>query len=105
MVQCVKNVTESLNSGLSFMTRKIDSEFQRKVNLFDHVRIDVQAEEIGRSNATLVFRMVRSEDSEIIGQSHHQIVFIDKAGKIIKIPDNFRDTLIEYSMDGQPALV
>lgn len=99
MVQCVKNVTESLSSGISFMTRKIDSEFQNKINLFDHIQIDVQAQEIKMSNATLIFNMIRNEDAGIIGQSHHQIVFLDKTGKIIRIPDNFRDTLIEYSCD------
>lgn len=102
MVQCVSNVSESLSTGISFMTRKIDSEFLKKVSLFDRIRIDVQAEDIGLSNVTLIFKMVRSEDSDIIGQSHHQIVFIDKAGKIIKIPANFRDTLLEYYVDNQP---
>jgi acyl-CoA thioester hydrolase len=75
-------------------------EFHSPVLLGDTVRIDIGISNLGGASMTLSFRVVRHEDTTLLGSGYCTIVMADRmTRKPKRIPDPMRTALAPYCIE------
>lgn len=98
---CVEGGLESLMDGLVLITKNASTEFIKDFYLYDHVILEMQISSLGKTYADLRFTARNEKTNEVHSIGTQRIVFASQSHKIVKIPDNFLKSLIEYSVNNE----
>lgn len=84
----------------STVTRKTECEYLIPVGLFDEINMQMRIGHIGSSSFRCEFEMTQTSDGSMVARSSITLVTVDVHGKAIRIPDMFRENLLQWSSLG-----
>lgn len=85
-----------LAEGLLLITRRASCDFHLHFRLFDPVVCRMQIAHLRRASSDLVFRFCHGETGAVHAEGRQTVVFADKTGRPIRMPDEFRDAALRY---------
>ena len=76
-----------LESGINLITKRAAIEYKHEVYLYDDLEIGLKVGAVKQSSSDLIFTYRRVRDDLVIATGYQTVVFADKNGKLIKIPE------------------
>jgi len=95
----VQNGIESLMNGCILITKSAQCDFIKDFYLYDKILIKMQVRNIRQASAELVFKFYNEATMELHAQGTNHIVFADQNHKISRIPENFKQAGLEFSIE------
>ncbi len=82
--------------GISLAVAEVAARYHRPARYDDEVRVETCLEQLGSRGMTFTYEVRRAEDGELLvtGRSSH--ISIDRAGRVVRLPDRIR---ARYSRD------
>ena len=96
---CVKNFDQSLRGNLLLGTRRASCEFFHDFFLFDEITVKMQFTWIKKVSTEILFQFYKNQIQEIQAEARQTIIFLDRSHHFIPIPENFKQAILEYSVD------
>lgn len=93
---CVKNGVVDLANGLVVITKNAECEFIKDFFLYDEILVRMYFTEFEKTNCTLKFTFINPKMNDIHAEGTNRLVFADSSHKICRIPDNFKEAILQY---------
>jgi len=97
--ECVPGGLESIRDGLVLITKNAMCEYKKDFYLYDRVLVQMQIQNLRGASTELVFRFYNEATMELHAEGTNEIVFANSSHRICRIPPNFRNAGIEYSVE------
>ena len=86
-----------LADGLMLITRSASCDYHLHFRLFDPVVCRMQIANLRRASSDLVFRFCHGVTGALHAEGRQTVVFADNTGRLIRMPEEFRDAALRYS--------
>ncbi len=96
VLNAVENSRQLLRDGLVLITRSASCDYHRNLHLFDPVVCRMQIRNLKRASAELVFRFQHGLTGELHAEGRQRVAFMDRAGRVCRMPDEFRASALRY---------
>lgn len=96
VLNAVENSLRHLRDGVVLVTRSASCDYHRNLHLFDRVLCRMQIRNLKQASADLVFRFQHAVTGALHAEGLQRIVFMDRSGRIRKMPADFRDSALKY---------
>ena len=96
---CVKKFDESLRGDLILGTRRTSCEYFHDFFLFDKMIIKMQFTWIKNVSTEIIFKFYRNQSKEVHAEVYQTIVFLNRCHRLVRIPNNFKEAILEYIID------
>jgi acyl-CoA thioesterase FadM len=103
VLNAVANSKRHLAEGLVLITKSASCEYFRNLHLFDRVVCKMQIRNLRQASSELVFRFYHGTTGELHAEGVQKVAFMDRDGRVRRMPDDFRISALRYQETGKTA--
>jgi len=84
--EIMPNPSFLIDSGINLITKKAAIDYKHEVFLYDDIEISLKVGAVKQASADLLFTYRKKKDKTVIAQGYQTVIFADKNGQFLKIP-------------------